>query len=82
LYFEESLKIRTLENYPLQYAETCYNLGKAYIKLAGDEDRSDNYQKGIDFFNEALKVYTIDNSPVMFERTMNQITKAKKIFFT
>lgn len=82
LFFEESMKIRTLENYPFQYAETCYNLGKAFIKLAEIEDRSENYQKGIDFFNEALKVYTVDSSPFMFERTMNQITNAKKIFFT
>lgn len=81
-YFEVALKIRTVGSYPFQYAETCYNLGKAFIKLAEIEDKSQNYKKGIDLFNEALKIYTEENSPLMFKRTLEQISKAKKIFFT
>lgn len=80
-YMEESRKFRTAAEYPLQYAEVCTGLGKAYIKLAEFEDKTENYHKAIAAFDEALKVYTEKDFPEDHAFIMEEISKAKKIFF-
>lgn len=80
-HMEESKKFRTAADYPLQYAEVCTGLGKAYIKLAEFEDKTDNYHKSIAAFDEALKIYTEKDFPEDHAYIMEEISKAKKIFF-
>ncbi|MBE2219475.1 MAG: tetratricopeptide repeat protein [Ignavibacteria bacterium] len=80
-HMEESKKLRTAADYPLQYAEVCTGIGRAYIKLAEFEDKTENYHKAIAAFDEALKVYTEKDFPDDHAFIMEEISKAKKIFF-
>ncbi len=79
--FEEALKIRIKDKYPIQYAETKIGLGKALINLAEFEDKTDNYHKAIATFDEALSIFTEEKFPEYYALIMEEISKAKKIFF-
>lgn len=79
--FEESISIRTFDKYPIQYAEVKVGLGKAYIRLAEFEDKTENYHKAIASFDKALKVFTEDKFSSNYALIMDEISKAKKIFF-
>ncbi len=78
---EESKKFRTAADYPLQYAEVCTGIGRAYIKLAEFEDKTENYHKAIAAFDEALVIFTETEYPEDHSFIMEEISKAKKIFF-
>ena len=56
-------------------------MGKAYINLAEFEDKTENYHKAIASFDEALKVFTEDKFSSNYALIMDEISKAKKIFF-
>jgi tetratricopeptide (TPR) repeat protein len=60
--YQESLKVRTLEDFPMQYAMTQNNLGIAYGTLAKMKDKAENCNKAIQVFQESLKVRTLENS--------------------
>lgn len=79
--FEESLRVRTIENYPIQYAEVKIGMGKTLIKLAEFEDKTENYHKAIASFDEALNIFTEEKFPENYSLIMDEISKAKKIFF-
>ena len=55
--FEEALKVRTLKDFPIDYAGTQNNLGNAYQTLAEVKDKAENCQKAITAYEEAFKVY-------------------------
>jgi len=55
--FEEALKVRTLKDFPIDYAGTQNNLGNAYQTLAEVKDKAENCQKAITADEEAFKVY-------------------------
>jgi tetratricopeptide (TPR) repeat protein len=52
--FEEALKIRTLEKYPIDYAKTQNNMGIAYASLSWVQDRQLNLRNAIKAYEEAL----------------------------
>ncbi|MEO8512389.1 MAG: hypothetical protein ABI543_02395 [Ignavibacteria bacterium] len=79
--FEESLKVRTRDKYPIQFAEVKIGLGKALIGLAEFEDKTENYHKAIASFDEALSIFTEDKFQEKYNLIMDEISKAKKIFF-
>lgn len=61
--YEEALKVRTLERFPMDYAMTQNNLGNAYNTLAEVEAKADNCKKAIRAYEESLKVFTKDEFP-------------------
>lgn len=56
--YQEALKVRTLEQFPMQYGMTQNNLGNAYRTLAEVEDKAQNCKKAINAYKKALNVYT------------------------
>ena len=64
--FKEALKVRTLAEFPMDYAMTQNNLGAAYSTLAVAEDKTDNCKKAIHAYEEALKVYNLDEFPEIY----------------
>ena len=57
---QEALKIRTLEDFPMDYALTQSNLGIAYGTLAKIKDKAENCDKAIQAYQESLKVRTLE----------------------
>jgi tetratricopeptide (TPR) repeat protein len=54
LAYETALEVRTLERFPLQYAQTQNNLGSAYATLAAVEDKAANCRKAFGAYEMAL----------------------------
>jgi len=52
------LKVRTLDDLPMDYAETQYNLGNVYSTLAEVKDKAENCEKAVQAYQEALSIYT------------------------
>ena len=76
--FIESLKVKDLaSDYPYQHAEVQFDLGRAYVRLAEIEDKSENYNKGIKAFDEALKIFTEESSPKVFEMIQHKYAERK-----
>ncbi|PKP59054.1 MAG: hypothetical protein CVT89_01715, partial [Candidatus Altiarchaeales archaeon HGW-Altiarchaeales-2] len=69
--YEEALKIRTIENFPMQYATTQNNLGNAYKTLGKVENKAKNCKNAIKCYEEALKIYTI--VPMQYAGTQNNL---------
>jgi tetratricopeptide (TPR) repeat protein len=55
--YQEALKIRTLERFPMDYAATHNNLGLAYWMFAEAADKASNCQNAKDCLEESLLVY-------------------------
>jgi len=71
--FEEALKVRTLERFPMQYAITQINLGNAYRTLAEVEDKAENCKRAIKAHEESLIVFTLERSPRDYAATQNNL---------
>ena len=63
------MKVRTLEDVPIEHARTQYHLGIAYGILAGIKDKAENYEKAVQAYQEALKVRTLDDLPMDYAET-------------
>ncbi len=74
--YDEALKVRTLERFPIQYAMTQNNLGTAHRTLAEVEDKATNCKKAIAAYDEALKVYTLERFPIQYAMTQNNLGTA------
>ena len=77
--FEEALKIRTIEEYPIPYAETQNNLGEAYRYLADVKDKEENLNIANYAFEEALKIYTVGEYSLLRNNIILNIEKIKQI---
>ena len=71
--YEEALKIRTIDKYPLDYARTQNNLGNAYWNLGNVRDKEENLTKAIRAFEEALKIRTLEKYPIEYAATQNNL---------
>ena len=71
--FKEALKVRTIKDYPIDYADTKNNLGVAYETLAEVKDKEGNCSKAITVFKEALKVSTLKDYPIDYAMTKNNL---------
>ncbi|QWR76702.1 tetratricopeptide repeat protein [Candidatus Magnetomonas plexicatena] len=67
--YEAALKIRIIDKYPIDYAETQNNLGLAYWQMSLVRDKEGNLSEAIVAYNEALKIYTIDKYPIDYAMT-------------
>ena len=71
--FEDALRVRTIQSYPMQFAATQNNLGIVYRMLSETEDRAKNCKRAIQAYENALMVYTIDRFPLQYATTQNNI---------
>jgi len=55
--FNETLKIKTLKDYPREHTAAQNNLGIAFSQLSEIRNKETNLNKAKDLLNEALKVY-------------------------
>jgi len=88
--YRSALQVYTYERYPMDYAITQNNLGKAYAALSEVQDKEDNLKSAIDACSQALKVLTVDAFPVDYAHTTFDIgnvhlqsgnfPKAEKLF--
>lgn len=76
---QEALKVRTLEDVPIEYARTQHNLGIAYGILAEIKDKAENCMKAIQAYQEALKVYTPGDFLVQYIRTQKNLGNLYRI---
>ena len=74
--YDEALKVRTLDRFPMQYASTQNNLGNAYRTLAEVENKGENCKRAIKAYDEALKVFTFDRFPMDYATTQNNLGTA------
>ncbi len=71
--FEESLRVRTLEHFPMDYAMTQNNMGNAYGTLSEVEGKAENCRKGIQAYQEALKIFIENEFPEVYPRVLNNL---------
>jgi len=64
--YEEALKVRTLERFPIQYAMTQNNIGNAYVTLAEVENKAENCKSAIEAYAEAFKIFTKSEFPEFY----------------
>jgi hypothetical protein len=76
--YQDSLKIRTLKDFPLDYARMQNNLGVAYKTLAEVEDRAANCRKAIRACQEALKIRKLNQFPMDYAETQIVLGSAFK----
>ncbi len=76
--YEQALKIRTVEKYPVDYAMTQNNLGNAYSTLAEVRDKEANLKKAIQTYEQALKIYTLEKYPLYHKVVMSNMENAKE----
>jgi tetratricopeptide (TPR) repeat protein len=74
--YKEALKVRTLEDFPMDYGMTQNNLGNAYRTLGEVEEKAENCKKAIKAYEEALKVYTLEDFPMQYGMTQNNLGNA------
>ena len=58
-----TLKVCTIEKYPIAYALVQSNLGFFYLDLADFEDKTANLNESIRAFSESLKIFASDKYP-------------------
>ena len=77
--FQKSLKVYTIEDFPMDYATSQNNLGAAYGTLAGIKDKTENCNKAIKAFQESLKVYTKEKFPEVYRKIEKNIKNVYKL---
>ena len=75
--YEEALKVRTPDRFPMDYAMTQNNLGTAYGTLAEVENKAENCKKSIDAYEEALKIYSKEEFPEAYRVISRNLERAK-----
>jgi tetratricopeptide (TPR) repeat protein len=74
--FEEALKVRTIEKYPINYANTHNNLGNSYIILSQVRNKEDNLKKAIRAFEETLNIYTANEYSIINKIVQKNLRQA------
>ncbi|WP_141705457.1 tetratricopeptide repeat protein, partial [Microcystis aeruginosa] len=69
---QEALKVRTLDEFPQDWAMTQNNLANAYRDRIRGE-KADNLENAIAACQEALKVRTLDEFPQDWAMTQNNL---------
>lgn len=72
---KDALIYRNLIDNPIEYANTCEEMGKAYKLLSNSENYSANQKLSKEYFNNALSVFTSKNYPIDFLRVTIEKTK-------
>ena len=74
--YGEALKVRTLEQFPIDYAMTQNNLGNAYRTLGEVRDKEKNMGLAIEACGEALKALEHEEIPelrIVVERNLSEL---------
>ncbi|MEG5111224.1 tetratricopeptide repeat protein [Microcoleus sp. A2-C5] len=74
-FYEAALTVRTLEDFPEQWAATQNNLANAYRNRINGL-RADNLERAIAFYDAALTVYTLEDFPEDWAMTQNNLANA------
>ncbi len=74
--YRESLKVATVESFPLEYARAQNNIGEAFKSLAQVRDELQNLRRAIDALQAALSVYTIERYPVIHAGVQRNLGQA------
>ncbi|WP_287359250.1 CHAT domain-containing protein [Moorena sp. SIO3B2] len=70
--YQEALRVRTFEAFPIDWALTQNNLGAAYgIRIKGE--KSQNIEVEIACLQQTLRVYTFEAFPYEWARTQNNL---------
>jgi len=65
-YFDEALKIWTLEKQPLQYANLHMSMGQIYKYLYQLDHSKNSLEKAIENYDESIKIYTFKKYPFKY----------------
>jgi tetratricopeptide (TPR) repeat protein len=76
--FQEALKIRKRNEYPIDYAYTQKNLGIAYKYFAQIQLKEANSMNATRAFEEALAIFTVDEYPLIHQQTVLELEGIKK----
>lgn len=71
--YEQALRLRPPEEFPLDHAMVQSSLGFAYRDMAAVEERKPNLEKAIIAHENALKVYTLDEFPMDHAMNWNNV---------
>jgi len=74
--YHKTLKVYSLDHFPIDYAMTQTNLGVAYRRLAEGEEKAKNCKLAIKAFQEALKIRTLDRFPMLYAKTKTNLGNA------
>jgi hypothetical protein len=74
----ESLKVKTIADYPKDYALLQHNLGSAYRSLAKLRDATDNLCKAEQAYTEALNIYTFEDFPLEHRAVALELEKMRR----
>ncbi len=74
-FYEAALTVRTLEDFPEQWATTQNNLANAYRNRINGS-RADNLERAIAFYEAALTVRTLEDFPEQWAETQNNLANA------
>ncbi len=72
-YFNEILKVVTIDSNPVEYARIKNRIGNTYTAFAEVEAREENCLTAINAYNEALKVFNKRKFPVEYARAHNNL---------
>ncbi len=72
-YFESSIKIKTKNEYPLDYALTKYCMGDAYYRLSDFKDEDANKGKAEDCYIEAFDIYEAEKNQYMSNKVRSSL---------
>lgn len=61
--YQQALEIRSIKESPMDYARIQNSLGHAYLILAEDENKAENFRMAIRSYLEALKIRTPEKYP-------------------
>ena len=74
-HYNETLKVYTETEFPMQWATTQNNLGNAYLDLPTG-DRSDNLENAVQCYEAALRVNTETEFPMQWAAIQNNLGNA------
>ncbi|MEG4405627.1 CHAT domain-containing tetratricopeptide repeat protein, partial [Microcoleus sp. MON2_D5] len=74
-FFQAALTVRTLEDFPEDWAGTQNNLAVAYSNRINGS-RADNLERAIEFYRAALTVYKLEDFPEKWAMTQNNLGEA------
>ena len=76
---KEALKIYTLEDFPVDYAEVQTEIGTMYCIFAEIDNLTENCKKAIEAYKEALKVFTLKDFQEKYAITQTNLGNAYRI---
>jgi tetratricopeptide (TPR) repeat protein len=77
--FRGALGIFKVENYPLEYAKVCFNMGEAYGLMIPVQDKREYITNAIQSYEECLKIYSPAKFPAENKKVALRLEKFKQL---